>query len=74
MNLELKHLAPYLPYGLKMIFQGQKGRILQVTGLRVAGINEKLAGLIYFSSTAETLSVKSFMPILRPLSEIESYF
>jgi hypothetical protein len=67
--LTLEHLAPYLPYGLKMIFEGKKGRIVEVTGLRVAGINEKTSKLIYFSSISETLSIRYFKPILRPLSD-----
>ena len=70
MNLELKHLSPYLPYGLKMIFEGKGGRIVEVTGLRVAGISEKTSNLLYFNSISETLAVGYFKPILRPISDL----
>lgn len=70
MNLELKHLSPFLPYGLKMIFEGKGGRIIEVTGLRVAGISEKTSNLLYFNSISETLVVGYFKPILRPISDI----
>lgn len=74
MKLELKHLAPYLPYGLKMIFEGKGGRILEVTGLRVAGISEKTSNLLYFNSISETLSCGYFKPILRPILDLCNYF
>lgn len=71
MKLELKHLAPYLPYGLKMIFEGKGGRILEVTGLRTAGISEKTSNLLFFNSISETLSCGYFKPILRPISDLD---
>jgi len=70
MKLELKHLAGYLPYGLKVIFESKGGRILEVTGLRMAGVSEQTSKLIYFNSISETLNIEYFKPILRPLSDL----
>lgn len=36
MKLELKHLAPYLPYGLKMYY---RGRVYELRSLSVIGMN-----------------------------------
>lgn len=63
MELELKHLAAYLPYGLKI--QGQThGEIQEMTGLNsgVVMINHNTKGWAIF------FDIK---PILRPLSDIE---
>jgi hypothetical protein len=72
MTLELKHLVPYFPYKLRMIFEGKGGRIIEVTGLRLAGLSEETQKLIYFSSVSETLSIQYFKPILRPLCDLNS--
>ena len=57
-------LAPYLSYGLKVIFEGKGGRILEVTGIRKIKTND-----IYFSTENETLCIDTFKPILKPLSD-----
>jgi len=62
MELELKHLAAYLPYGLKI--QGQThGEIQEMTGLNsgVVMINHNTKGW------ADFYDIK---PILRPLSDL----
>ena len=63
------HLTQYLPYKLKMIFDGKGGRILEVTGFRLAGTSEKLSEIVFFNSVSETLNIGYFKPILRPISE-----
>jgi hypothetical protein len=72
MELELKHLAPYLPYGLK--FEINVFDQATVSGLMV-GLNDKE---IEFSGISETVT-ESFsydlcIPILRPLSDLVNYY
>jgi hypothetical protein len=59
MKLELKHLAPYLPYGLKVL-ANQRQRTLH-------GISQDVAYLYY--NGLKPYFFKEFKPILRPLSE-----
>ena len=66
MKLELKHLAPYLPHGLKVVFESKGGRVLEILGLR------KSNNSIFFSTENETLYINTFKPILFPLSEYYS--
>jgi hypothetical protein len=54
MKLELKHLAPYLPYGLKGIFRNRKEVLKSCT---IGFINREI---LY----------GDFKPILRPLSDL----
>ena len=66
MKLELKHLAPYLPYRLKMrCIEDKTNHILtiahQTYDLSTVGLYPILKGDFY----------KKFKPILRPLSEFE---
>ena len=67
MKLELKHLAPYLPYGLK-ILEIRRGNfsnsenIAEQYQMHVGNINGLLNGKIY--------RVVSRKPILRPLSDL----
>jgi hypothetical protein len=66
-KLELKHLAPYLPYNLK-------GMICDNTQATLCGMNSFNLGMykpfkiIY---GIESWDVKEFKPILRPLSDLE---
>lgn len=56
-KLELKHLAPYLPYGLNMVrISGLDGRIVNTTELNTVFLHEQRWDKIW-------------KPILRPLSE-----
>ena len=65
MKLELKHLAPYLPYGLKGIetYKGSIKYLISIDltlGLKVGDLKEDY--LVHFNS---------FKPILRPLSDLK---
>lgn len=60
MRLELKHLAPYLPYGLKVL-ANQRQRTLH-------GISQDVAYLYY--NGLKPYFFKEFKPILRPLSDL----
>lgn len=59
--LELKHLAPYLPYRLKGIaqYENYTGEIEEIISLRVGEIETNFDSITY----------DSFKPILRPLSD-----
>lgn len=62
MKLEIKHLAPYLPYLLQRFHKVSNPNGENITALTVTNLNE-------------TLSLKSkcdyfFKPILRPLSDL----
>ena len=72
MKLELKHLAPYLPYNLKLIFESKGGRVVEVTGLRTAFNILKDKRLIFFNTTTDTLSINYFKPILKSISDLEN--
>ena len=69
MKLELKHLAPYLPYGLKM--KHSNGNIFELDGL--GNLKDGL-GLceLHKTKSNKTLfrQVKMVKPILRPLSDL----
>jgi hypothetical protein len=58
MKLQLKHLAPYLPYGLKNKRAFHKPRVID-------GI---VGNKIYFGDTV--LFINQIKPILRPLSDL----
>jgi hypothetical protein len=57
MKLELKHLAPYLPYGLKYFFKGSVQEIRTLEPQDLGGIM-----LEWFNESKK--------PILRPLSDL----
>ena len=56
MKLELKHLAPYLPYGLKLLYENSKGEHIKID-------------LVTAHFTNEWTPNFHSKPILRPLSE-----
>lgn len=58
MKLELKHLAPYLPYGLKNQRAFHKPKVID-------GI---VGNQVYFGDTI--LFINQIQPILRPLSDL----
>ena len=68
MKLELKHLAPYLPYGLKAM-DLDNGSVRTVTLLHFTYDMETVGHnhLIY-----EGLLLKKHQPILKPLSDLDS--
>jgi len=69
MKLELKHLAPYLPYGLKI--QGQTHKdIEELSCVTETSINIVGRGFTY-GMWADIFDIK---PILRPLSDLKNEF
>jgi hypothetical protein len=65
MKLELKHLAPYLPYGLKIKTKHGFDTMETLNGWLVNGDHEE--SYCYEDHPNETLE---FKPILRPLSDL----
>ena len=65
-EITLEQLAPYLPYGLKMIFESKGGRIIELMNIT----NSKLG--VYFSDGYGAMNLKhsGFKPILRPLTDL----
>lgn len=66
MKLELKNIAPYLPYGLNLMFE-KSGRIINMQSCYNEGslhITDSNEGNTY------NLSIWNFNPILRPLSQL----
>lgn len=61
MKLELKHLAPYLPYGLKVIHNED------IDGVKYKPVN--ITDRFYSIPTA---ILTNFKPILRPVSDLQS--
>lgn len=60
MKLEIKHLAGYLPYGLKGIYSGRETEIEFISK----------DGLLTNDSFQHHLNYSEFKPILRPLSDL----
>lgn len=72
MKLELKHLAPYLPYKLKMKCpQRFRPNYKESTG--VYGV-VYLTGDLYADIENNTFNEAVFLPILKPMEEVEIYF
>lgn len=68
MKLELKHLAPYLPYGLKIGFEGKSNYIVNGYNgsyLLVNIIDSPTPVTLMWSMVGE-----NYKPILRPLSDL----
>ena len=66
MKLELKHLAAYLPYNLKILRPDNK------TTITLLGINGNL--LIFNEANAEKLGhIRKNKPILRPIKDVETF-
>lgn len=63
MKLELKHLAPYLPYGLLINFHAN--RVEPINGLTKTEVYVHGMGWLNFSD---------FKPLLLPLSERKPFF
>lgn len=64
-NLKLEHLSAYLPYELKMIFEGTGRRIITLMGINNQG---KYGVTITGGDGAMFLNTCRFKPLLRPLS------
>ena len=65
-TLELKHIAPYLPYGLKVTFEGDD-YIHEVVGLSIASKGVELMSQFGDYGMA---GIEDCIPILRPLSDL----
>lgn len=69
MKLELKYLAPYLPYGLKFLDKTEDGKISEIINVDYnedEGWNMRLKGWNYCAGIDHGL----ILPILRPLSDL----
>ncbi|MGL5261864.1 MAG: hypothetical protein ACRC9P_05720, partial [Bacteroides sp.] len=62
MKLELKHLAPYMPYGLRVEYRGEVTTLdaLDIEGGAFVGENRMVS----------FVNLKYIKPILRPLSDV----
>lgn len=67
MKLELKHLAPYLPYKLKCLAQGEDKKVFDIQGITDftdVDLHEK------GRTVNEQYDIEDVFPILRPLSDL----
>ena len=62
MKLELKHLAPYLPYGLKCVWGKHTFDIVGASELKRLSVKVK-----WYNQTSSYTDIK---PLLRPLSDL----
>jgi hypothetical protein len=70
MKLELKHLAPYLPYGLMCLAQGEDKAQFELQGIS----DVYYADLHEIGRTVcEQYDFEDTFPILRPLSDLTEY-
>lgn len=67
MKLQLKHLAPYLPHKLKMIFEGKGGRIIELSSLSFNTLGETFSD----GRGGMWLDRSGFKPILQPFSYLK---
>lgn len=65
-QLTLKHLAPYLPYELQMIFESTGGRIITLIGITKQG----KYGIVITSGQGGLWLSQGWKPILRPMSDL----
>lgn len=66
MKLEIKHLAPYLPYGLKVKNENRTYKIITINGFYFSK-SELILNSIELNGG---ISSKEIKPILRPLSDL----
>lgn len=73
MKLELKHIAPYLPYGLKVKYKSAVGWEKDGFTPKYKTKTEKIEGIdkmFVLYSNGEGSKLKEIKPILRPLSDL----
>lgn len=73
-KLELKHLTPYLPYGLKIKTSNNQGNVIrQIHGIDISEEFILACGYINYieSDNYYPYTLKSCKPILRPLSDLK---
>lgn len=68
-TLELKHLAPYLPYGLKMIYV-HTNKIGQISNIYTLGSGYNNDDIKISIDYSEGEHIWMYKPILRPLSDL----
>lgn len=68
MNLEIKHIAPYLPYGLKMLFT-YGNKVGELTNLYDIKQYDDIKLSIDYSQGEH---IWMYKPILRPLSDLNT--
>lgn len=70
-ELELKHLAPYLPYGLKgKSNNGQSDSIDELKGLYSCHDITLTSRLSCYNSVDYSVDYENFKPVLRPMSDL----
>ena len=69
-QLELKHLAPYLPYGLKIKENSGLKRVLTLKWLRYREDDGRPIVGVGINSMEINMYHEEFKPILRPLSDL----
>jgi len=67
-KLELKHLAPYLPYSLKVIMEGKKTNIAWMSTKNIAVIRP--SGIGDYKKISWKYAHLNIKPILRPLLDL----
>jgi len=72
MKLELKHLAPYLPYGLKLNLNRNQGMYVDsnINILRTEICYNETVNEAYIKYDLVTYGMEDIKPILRPLSDL----
>lgn len=70
MKLELKHLAPYLPYGLQGILFDEEREVTEIVTIELVHIPDELT--IISSDGQWDINLEDFKPLLIPLSEIQN--
>lgn len=75
MKLELKHLAPYLPYGLKWALVEAYPEGTEVTTHKMSSLSTDLEGHEeWWNMDGDNyLLTDDYKPILRPLSDLKSH-
>jgi len=71
-NIELKHLAPYLPYGLN-VMHTEKNMMLIISGAYLKANTDKYFTFKLLNWDLKVMS-NECKPILRPLSDVYSLF
>lgn len=66
MNLELKHLAPYLPYGLKIKTRHEASELVRAWNEGITLYVNMKEGASFYND----IYPDEFKPILRPLSDL----
>ena len=67
MELEIKHLVGYLPYGLKVLY---RQKTVEIVTLK----NTNRCQFYNCDDEMQGVGLEFIMPILRPLSDIKEYF